>query len=155
MADVFKGIIAGLVATLALSALMIARMAAGLLPQFDPIELLANMLVMGGDRALGWVVHFVLGAVVWGALYALTEPYLPVQGRARRGTLFGVLAWLMVMLAVMPLAGAGVFALRMGVVAPFVTLVLHLAYGVVLGSVYGRLAPTRAPVAARDSHRAA
>jgi len=53
------------------------------------------------------------------------------------------------MLVLMPLVGAGFFALDLGVMAPVATLVLHVIFGAVLGVVYGaliRYAPQR-PVA--------
>jgi hypothetical protein len=40
----------------------------------------------------------------------------------------------------MPMAGAGLFGMNMGVMAPMMTLVLHLIFGAVLGWVYGRSA---------------
>jgi len=52
---------------------------------------------------------------------------------------FGVLAWGLMMVMVMPMAGAGFFGLSLGMMAPVMTLMLHLVYGAVLGSVYGKL----------------
>ena len=43
------------------------------------------------------------------------------------------------MLAVMPMAGAGFFGMNLGMVAPIMTLVLHVIYGAVLGGVYAAL----------------
>ncbi len=50
------------------------------------------------------------------------------------------------MILPMPMAGAGFFGLKMGLMAPVMTLLLHLIYGVVLGYVYGLLnkSPTSA-----------
>jgi hypothetical protein len=42
------------------------------------------------------------------------------------------------MVAIMPMVGAGLFGLALGVMAPVMTLVLHLIFGAVLGWVYGR-----------------
>jgi hypothetical protein len=44
------------------------------------------------------------------------------------------------MVVLMPMAGAGLFGMNMGVMAPMMTLVLHLIFGAVLGWVYGRSA---------------
>jgi len=38
---------------------------------------------------------------------------------------------------VMPMAGAGFFGMQMGLMAPIMTLVLHLIFGAVLGLVHG------------------
>jgi Protein of unknown function (DUF2938). len=150
--DILKGIAAGAIATAVLSALMLAHSSSGLLPALDPLELLMSAFGIGDQRPLGWIVHFVIGALLWGALFAWVEPRLPGDAHARRGTLFGVLVWLVMMLVIMPLAGAGVFALRIGVPASLVTLLLHVVYGFVLGWTYGKLAPTRDPFASRN-HR--
>lgn len=44
---------------------------------------------------------------------------------------------------VMPMTGAGIFGMNSGIMAPMMTFVLHIAFGAVLGGVYG----TRVPVA--------
>jgi hypothetical protein len=43
----------------------------------------------------------------------------------------------MMMLVVMPMAGAGSFGLGLGIMAPLVTLALHIVFGLVLGGIYG------------------
>jgi hypothetical protein len=58
-----------------------------------------------------------------------------------------VLGWSLMMIVLMPMAGAGMFAMSLGVMAPMMTLVLHLIFGAVLGWTYGRLTAT-APRAA-------
>ena len=83
----------------------------------------------------GWVGYFVIGAVVWGIIYGWLEPSLPGPPVAR-GLLFGVLAWLAMMIVFMPIAGQGLFAMAAGPMAAFATLVLHLVYGATLGLVY-------------------
>jgi hypothetical protein len=41
------------------------------------------------------------------------------------------------MIVMMPMAGAGLFGLKIGVMAPAATLVLHWIYGAVLGGLFG------------------
>ena len=41
------------------------------------------------------------------------------------------------MVAVMPMADAGFFGLKFGIMAPVMTLVLHVIFGAVLGGIYG------------------
>jgi hypothetical protein len=50
------------------------------------------------------------------------------------------------MIVMMPMAGAGFFGSHLGMMAPVMTLVLHVIYGFVLGAVYGleRPDPTHA-----------
>lgn len=57
------------------------------------------------------------------------------------GIIIGVVGWLimMVMVMLMPMAGVGMFAMSMGVMAPMMTLILHLIFGAVLGWTYGKL----------------
>lgn len=43
------------------------------------------------------------------------------------------------MVAVMPMAGAWIFALNLGIMAPIMTLMLHVIFGAVLGWTYGLL----------------
>src|SRR5262249_44151595 len=54
-----------------------------------------------------------------------------------RGATFATGAWLLMMIVLMPMAGAGLFGLHLGVRAPIATLVLHWIYGAVLGGIYG------------------
>lgn len=61
-----------------------------------------------------------------------------------RGMLFSIAPWLVMMIVMMPMAGAGFFGLNLGMAGPVMTLVLHLIFGAVLGAVYGaRAARTR------------
>jgi len=39
----------------------------------------------------------------------------------------------------MPMAGAGLFGMRLGMMAPVMTLLMHLVFGAVLGGVYAML----------------
>jgi len=143
MADFGRGIVAGLVATLVISLIMIMRMAAGIMPWFDPIEVMSltaqNLLGMPHSVAGGWVLHIGIGTLIWGVLFSGLADMLPGKSYTRRGLLFGLLAWILVMMTVFPLAGSGFFAMGFGVIAPIATLISHLIFGVVLGATYGWL----------------
>jgi hypothetical protein len=56
-----------------------------------------------------------------------------------KGLVFGVFAWLLMMVLFMPLAKAGWFGTKLGTTAAVVTLGMHLIYGLVLGVTYGML----------------
>ena len=43
-----------------------------------------------------------------------------------KGVIFGIGAWVLMMVAVMPMAGTGFFGMKFGMVAPIMTLVLHV-----------------------------
>jgi len=133
-----RGIAAGFVATVVLSAMMMMKQSMGLMPGLDPIGMITSM-AGASSPAVGWVGHFVIGTIFWGIGFAIVSPYLPGPYWLR-GAIFAAGAWLLMMIVMMPMAGAGLFGLGLGMMAPVVTLVLHLVFGVVLGGVYGLLA---------------
>lgn len=137
MNNIGKGLIAGFLATVVLSALMLMKSAMGLMPELDVVAMLGAM--MGTGPAMGWLGHFMIGTVAWGGLFGLIEPNLPGGSYWLKGIVLGVGAWLLMMVAVMPMAGAGLFGMNLGMVAPVMTLMLHVIFGAVLGSTYGAL----------------
>ncbi|MEO6269444.1 MAG: DUF6789 family protein [Lautropia sp.] len=54
------------------------------------------------------------------------------------GLAIGVGGWLVMMLTLMPMAGAGLFGMSFGAMASAMTLVLHLIFGAILGWYFGR-----------------
>lgn len=136
MNTLIKSIIASFVATLVLSIVMIIKTMMGLMPELNVIGMLSSM--MNGSSAVGWMAHFVIGTVVWGGAFALLSGYLP-KVSVFSGVAFGVAAWLLMMLFIMPMAGAGLFGLKLGMVAPVMTLMLHALYGAVLALTFNRL----------------
>lgn len=138
--NVLKGVVAGFVATIVLSALMVMKSMMGLMPQLDVITMLTKMLG-GSSHVVGWIAHFMIGSVVWGGLFAWFNPQLPGQVHWLKGIIFAVGAWLLMMIAVMPMTGAGLLGVHLGMMAPVMTLVLHIIFGAVLGGVYGAERP--------------
>jgi hypothetical protein len=140
--------IAGFVATLVLGALLLLKSSFGLWPQLNIISLLS---ALGGiSAAAAWMDHFIVGTVVWGLLFSLFDSVGSGLGHWLKGIIFGVFAWLMMMVLFMPAAGAGLFGNKIGIVAPIVMLGMHLIYGAVLGATYGLLtawAPAKDPEA--------
>jgi uncharacterized membrane protein YagU involved in acid resistance len=112
------------------------------MPRMNPAEMLAG--AMGGNMALGWVAHFMIGTVL-AVMYTFAAPILP-GAPAVRGALFGIAPFLLAQILVMPMMGMPVFSgsapMAMG------SLVGHLLYGGVVGAVYG-------PVVARGRVAAA
>lgn len=137
MNNIARGLVAGFVATVVLTALMLMKTAMGLMPQLDVIAMLSKM--MGSGPAMAWIAHFMIGTVAWGGLFALTEQYLPGPSLWVKGIVLATGAWLMMMIAVMPMAGAGLFGLALGMAAPIMTLMLHVIFGAVLGGTYAAL----------------
>lgn len=139
MARFGKGLAAGLVATLILSALMLMKSMMGIMPELDLPKMLASMMGAPGSRVLGWGVHFTIGIVVYGAAIAILDSQVPTGNSTAQGVALGFVGWLIMMVLLMPMADAGFFAMNMGMVAPVMTLALHLVFGAVLGWTYGRL----------------
>ncbi|MDH2383488.1 DUF6789 family protein [Bradyrhizobium sp. CER78] len=140
--NVQAGLIAGFIATVVLSMLMIAKSSVGLMPQLNPIEDIVHVAGQPTGMTLplpfGWIGHFALGTVAWGIIYAALQASLP-GAPVVKGLIFGALAWLAMMIIFMPLAGHGLFALSLGARATVATLVLHLIYGAVLGVAYAKV----------------
>ena len=133
-------------ATIILSVFIIANAMAGLLPGLNVIALLGMIVGSPGMPLVGWIAHFAIGTVVWGILFALIAPRLPGAYWAR-GIDFSIGAWLAMMIVLMPTVGKWLFAQNAGPPVAIATLVLHLIYGVVLGSAYsllGRNTPSSA-----------
>lgn len=148
----FAGLVAGFAATVVLSGLMMMKSAMGIMPQLDLIEMMSRMMGAPDSPALGWLVHFGIGTVAWGLLYAWLEPRLPGETHTLRGIVFASIAWLLMMIVLMPMAGVGFFGLDLDIMAPIMTLVLHVIFGAVLGWVFG-MAAGYAPSAAMHDVR--
>ncbi|MBT6177607.1 MAG: hypothetical protein HOI23_10195 [Deltaproteobacteria bacterium] len=134
MSTITEGIKAGFIGTVAMSAIMFAKDMMGVMPELNVIHMLANM--MGMSVLMGWVMHFMIGSLVWGVGFTIIYTLLPGKSATTKGISFGVLAWLGMMVMVMPMAGAGLFGLNMGIVAPMMTLMLHIVFGWVMGRVF-------------------
>lgn len=136
-----NGIIAGFAATVVLSAIMIMKSMMGVMPAFNAIKDWSTLLSGFGlpaSMAVAWIAHFIVGTFVWGGLYAILRPQLPGSTLVS-GIVFGILAWLGMMLFFMPLVGHGLFALGIGPMVTMATLMLHVIFGAVMGFVYGKL----------------
>lgn len=86
---------------------------------------------------LAIVLHFVAG-MAWAVLYAgAIEPRLSGPGW-RRGLIFAVIPWVASLVVFLPLMGGGLFGLLLGAgpLPIFGNLVVHIAYGLVLGLFY-------------------
>ncbi len=129
--------------TIVLSAIMIMKQLTGMVPEMNPIAdltgLAKNLIGAPPFPLVGWALHFFIGAVVWGTLFAVLEAKLPGADIVK-GLVFGVGAWLLMMVVFQPLAGYGLFGMAIGPVVAMMALMLHLIYGAVLGFVFGWLA---------------
>ncbi len=134
-----RGIVAGLIATIVLSILMYLKNMMGLMPDVDVIAMLAGK--MGGGAMMGWVGHFMIGAIVYGLAFAIIGGKLPGGSNVNRGIVLGVIGWLIMMVGLMPMMDGGMFGMSMpsGMMVPVATLMLHIIFGAVLGFAYNKL----------------
>ena len=137
VSNIGKGLVAGFTATVLLSLLMVMKQMIGLMPELDVIAMLSKMMGNSGP-VMAWIAHFMIGTVVLGILYVWTSPSLPGPSWFR-GAAFATGAWLVMMIVIMPMAGAGLFGNSLGMMAPIATLMLHWIFGAVLGGVFGAL----------------
>jgi len=146
MSNSLRGMIAGFVATLVLSAILLLKSSMDLVPELNLIRLLVNLGSISNVQA--WMDHFIVGVVVWGLLFGAYDALAARPAYWLKGIIFGVFAWIVMGLLFMPLAKAGIFGYRLGPMAAVVTLFYHLVYGAVLGVTYGLLtawAPAKEP----------
>ena len=148
-----RGVVSGFLATVVLSICMLIKSAVGIVPQANPIQALVKVSTLWLGSPLqpwvGWAEHFFTGAILWGVAFALVEPTLP-RPTWVKGLIFSIGAWILMMVLLMPPAGAGWFAARLGYGAPLAALVLHLIWGFSIGAIYRALTPAGAGGAARE-----
>ncbi len=140
--DIRNGMLASLVGTIVLSAIMVMKQMAGMVPQMNPIADLVgiahSLLGVPVVPLVGWVLHFAIGVFVWGILFAVLHPTIPGSNLIK-GLIFGIGAWLLMMSIFLPMAGQGFFGTNVGIIIPVMALLLHLVYGAVLGITFGKL----------------
>lgn len=92
---------------------------------------------VGDIFAIGMILNLLMG-LVWALVYArLAEPRLEGPGW-RKGALFSLVPWLLSILVFFPIAGIGVLGsgVDAGILPVLGNLILHLVFGVVLGTLY-------------------
>ncbi|AML53031.1 DUF6789 family protein [Falsihalocynthiibacter arcticus] len=134
MTNLKSGFLAGFIATAVLSVLMVMKGVMGVMPELDVAAMLAGMI--GAPVIVGWIAHFMIGTIAWGGGFAVLYDMIPGRSAVQKGIVFGIADWLGMMIVIMPMAGAGLFGLGLGMMAPVMTLVLHIIFGAVLGAVF-------------------
>src|SRR5688572_25811650 len=139
---------AGFTAASVMAAFVLLNNETGFLPGLDFVAILGRLT--GTGIVGGWVLHFIVGTTL-GGLFAWLDPDLPGDSLRQRGMILAGAAWLIMMFFLMPLGGAGFFALNHSVLVPVALLALHLIFGAVMGSTYGWLILQAMPVRYRQT----
>ncbi|HZS86522.1 MAG TPA: DUF6789 family protein [Chloroflexota bacterium] len=148
-----EGAGAGVVATLAMTAVTVGAQAAGLLSRQPPARITAAFLDALGvrqrpdilQRALTTALHLGFGASV-GAVFGLLHRSLrPPLAPALQGAIYGVLVWAASYAGWIPALGILPPPTRDRPGRPITMVLAHAVYGVTLGMIVGRRA--RRPVA--------
>ena len=144
--NIVAAIVAGLAGTAAMSLLMVMGPRMGM-PKMAIWEILGSMFDSHGNNTLGWIAHFMMGAVfalVYAALWSAGLGAPTLIG----GILFGAVHFVIVglMMGGIPMMHAGIKAgtvqapgvlmLNGGVMGLMGGLVGHLLYGLVVALVY-------------------
>lgn len=138
MSRVKKGMIAGFAATLAVSVLEIGNMILGS-PFMSFPAIVASMLGMLGNMAVGWVAHLISGTVILGGLFGYLCPRIPTTTPATKGIAFAIGAMVVMLTGVFLFGSRGTFAGEDGFGTIGWVLATHAVFGVVLGTVYAKL----------------
>jgi hypothetical protein len=141
--NVSKAILAGFIATLAMTIIAYAAPMMGM-PKMDFAATLGSVVnngqapaPMSGMWWLGMIWHFIDGAIIFALIYAyLLYPVLPGSPWFR-GTIWGMILWFLSQAIVMPMMGQGFFSTKtpegMKIVAG--SLIAHIIYGAILGAI--------------------
>ena len=147
--NIVAAIVAGLVGTAAMSLLMVMGPKMGL-PKMAIWEMLGSMFDSHGNNTLGWMAHFMMGAVfalIYAALWSAGLGAPTLIG----GILFGAVHFVVVglMLGGIPMMHAGIKAgtvqapgvlmLNGGIMGLMGGLVGHILYGLVVALVYAAI----------------
>ncbi len=129
-----SGFLWGLAGTLCMTIFMVMGMASDVAPMPEPIPI-AIVKVFLGEASKpvlmisGMVSHFLYGGVAGAVLLFFLEEKVSLYW----GFGFGVLLWLIMQVAVLPMIGWGLFGTAETPKIAVGTLVLHLIYGGVYG----------------------
>ena len=145
LSSVKSAIQAGVVATFVTSVMLLIKNAVGAFKEVHIAQTLSNILGTPDNIVVGAIAFFLIGSLVLSVAYAFIRPYIPVRSDLVKGLIYGVGVWLGMMLVLMPVAGAGIFAMRRSFVPVAVDLVLSLIYGLIMAAVYAYASRESAP----------
>lgn len=133
MTEIDSGLIAGFLATIVLSMMMLMKRQMGIMPELSMIGMLGR--VTDQPRSVDWLIHFIVGTVFYGLLIAFLAPMLPFDYWLD-GVIVGLIGWMIASLTLMPAAGRGFFGLNIGASAFIMSMMMHVIFGAILGLIY-------------------
>ena len=134
--NIGKAILGGFVGTVLLTLMtqFVAPMMTG--QKMDMAARLGDMT--GTNRLVGMMIHLFTGSVVLALIYVFVLFRFLPGAPWIKGLLCGVIFWLGLEIAMMPMVGAGFFSSQIGGMKVVVAaLIAHLVYGAALGGIAG------------------
>ncbi len=131
-----KAIIGGLVGTLVMTFMMytVARMMLG--RPMDVAAMLGGLL--GNSWMMGMAMHLLNGIIIFPLIYAFLLYGVLPGAPWLRGTIWGLILWIVSQAIVTPMMGGGLFSAKAGgMMAVMASLIAHAVYGVLLGWLAG------------------
>jgi uncharacterized membrane protein YagU involved in acid resistance len=129
--DFGRAVVAGLTGTAVMTVIGVYLAPLMGMPPMNPADMLAGS--MGGSALLGWAGHLMIGTVLavgYGAVSGVLSGPAPM-----RGAIYGLAPFFAAQIVVMPMMGMPLFSGSVSMALG--SLVGHLAYGAVVGGIYG------------------
>jgi|GEM_PF-4009704 len=127
------GLISGIVGAIILAIIMTAMEAN--MKAVPPAILAEKFLGDPGKKPMVLFARF----GIWGLIYGLAIGFGYAASGAVGGATFAIVPWLVLNLVMLPMAGAGLGGTKKWNMIPVMSLVMHLVWGAVAGTVIGIL----------------
>jgi hypothetical protein len=132
----------GFIATVVVSVFMVLQSVTGIASEASFIGIItqfANERMVIPGSAVGWGVHFFVGVVIYGLVFALVNYLMRTRTGVIKGVMLVLMFWVLMNIAFVPMLGYGLFGFKQGAAIFLVTLVMHIIYGLALGLSYDKL----------------
>ena len=138
--NVGKAVLGGVIGTTVFTAMM--YMVAPMMGvHMDVADMLSHAMKV--SWTMGMILHFMNGVIVFPLIYAFVVYPLASGSPPVRGIIWGVVLWLLLEVALLPMMGMKFFGPNMrGATA---SLINHIIYGAILGAIAGLGKPGQAP----------
>jgi Family of unknown function (DUF6789) len=136
-ASLIKALAAGISGTVVMTLFMMMGNLMGL--EMNVPKMLASMF--GGNLIIGWVMHFMIGSILGIGYEFFFINKIKINNPAFRGSVYGILPWLMAQIMVMPMMmmmnGMSYFDgfFSGSIMMASASLMAHLVFGFVVGFV--------------------